>query len=294
MRIGPRRLEAAQSLSSRIWVDQRAPAAAVERLPRSFGLGEAVGDGVDSGGVMAEPAMAPFNLDVLCQRAGTLDAPPPGADTARPTEDRGGRDRRRLGERGAKVAAAVVGALAAGHLIDSPRVGRTRMSGEWTAERNHHFDVVRAGLGKLARIETAEAPADKAHLAAGSSDDIAKKRNHSVGDAVARAVVPTLTPAGHIVSVIGKKGSQRTRRDIARHQTGKDQDRTSVASRGQAQQWQTREERSEFVNRAALQKKQGFRRRRERGGGDGHDRILFQVSLRGYKARFSTDIVHQS
>jgi hypothetical protein len=121
MRIGPQRLEAAQSLSSRIWVDQRAPAA-VERLPRSFGLGEAVGDGVDRGGVMAEPAMAPFNLDVLCQRAGALDAPRPGADTVRPTEDRGGRDRRRLGESGAKVAAAVVGALAAGHLIDSPRV----------------------------------------------------------------------------------------------------------------------------------------------------------------------------
>jgi hypothetical protein len=70
MRIGPQRLEAAQSLSSRIWVDQRGPAAAVERLPRSFGLGEEVGDGVDRGGVMAEPAMAPFNLDVLCQRAG--------------------------------------------------------------------------------------------------------------------------------------------------------------------------------------------------------------------------------
>jgi hypothetical protein len=61
MRIGPQRLEAAQSLSSRIWVDQRAPAAADERLPRSFRLGESVGDGVDRGGVMAEPAMATFS-----------------------------------------------------------------------------------------------------------------------------------------------------------------------------------------------------------------------------------------
>ena len=48
-----------------VGIDQALPARAVELLPLALGLGQPVGDGVDGGRMVAEPAMAAVDLDVL-------------------------------------------------------------------------------------------------------------------------------------------------------------------------------------------------------------------------------------
>jgi hypothetical protein len=51
--------------AARIGVDYGAPAGTVEGLPVPFGLSQAVGHGVDDGGMMAHAAMAARDLDTL-------------------------------------------------------------------------------------------------------------------------------------------------------------------------------------------------------------------------------------
>src|SRR5689334_9555772 len=92
-----------KGLAVRVGVDDRAPAGAVERLPLSLALGEAIGDGIDHGGVMAHPAMAAFDLDALRLRGGLLHAALPGADAVGPAEDRRGRHRWGDGQRSAEA-----------------------------------------------------------------------------------------------------------------------------------------------------------------------------------------------
>src|SRR5881275_3218818 len=128
----------------RIGIDHATPAAAVERPPLAFLLREAVSHRVDSGGMMPHAAMAALDLDALGLRARLLHAALPGADAVGAAEDRRGRHRRRNGE------------IAAG----------MRIAGKGAAERDHLAHAVGHHFGELARIETAEAPADQADLAA--------------------------------------------------------------------------------------------------------------------------------
>ena len=57
--------EGIAALSRRIGINETAPAAAVERLPLPFGLGEAIGHGIDDGRMMPHAAMAAFDLDAF-------------------------------------------------------------------------------------------------------------------------------------------------------------------------------------------------------------------------------------
>src|SRR3954454_3595212 len=111
-------------LPVRIGVNEAAPAAAVERGPLAFLLREALGHGVDRGGVMAHAAMAALDLDAFGHVRGLLAAALPGADAVGAGEDRGGRHRRRAGQRAAETPVFLVGASAARHLVDAPGVGR--------------------------------------------------------------------------------------------------------------------------------------------------------------------------
>src|SRR5882724_7784889 len=79
-----------------VGIDQALPARAVEPLPLALGLGQAIGDGVDGGRMVAEAAMAAIDLDVLDLPVLVVDAGLPGADAVRAAEDRGGRHGRRL------------------------------------------------------------------------------------------------------------------------------------------------------------------------------------------------------
>src|SRR6185437_16548605 len=121
-------------LPVRIGKEDRAPAGAVERLPLAFRLGEALGDRVDHGGVMAHAAMAALDLDALGVRGRLLLAALPGADAVGAAVDRGRRHRRRLGKRATEARVFVVGAAAAGKFIDTPGIGRARRAGERAAE----------------------------------------------------------------------------------------------------------------------------------------------------------------
>src|SRR5882757_11297532 len=104
----------------RIGIDQAAPAAAVERGPFAFGLREAVGDGVDHGRMMGHAAMAALDLDALDLGGGFFHATLPGADAVGTAEDRGGRDRRRLGQSATETLVYLIGAVAAGEFVDTP------------------------------------------------------------------------------------------------------------------------------------------------------------------------------
>src|SRR5260370_10375202 len=77
---------------------QGAPAAAIEFLPVSLGLGEAVGDRIDRRRMMTQAAVAAIDLDILARRAVLIETGLPGADAVAAAEDRGGRHRRRLGQ----------------------------------------------------------------------------------------------------------------------------------------------------------------------------------------------------
>src|SRR5450631_1807635 len=147
-------------VASSIRKSQGAPAAAIEFLPVSFGLGEAVGDGVDRRRMMAEAAMAAIDLDVLARRGVLVETGLPGADAVAAAEDRGGRHGRRVDQR---VEQFVIVDLAARHLlVGAPGVGRFRRTGERAAEADHAAHLVRCELGELAGIEAAQAPTDEA------------------------------------------------------------------------------------------------------------------------------------
>src|SRR5260370_40980111 len=83
-------------VASPIRKSQSAPAAAIEFLPVSFGLGEAVGDGVDRGRVVAQAPMDAIYLQVPAGRAVLVETGLPGADAVAAAEDPGGRHGRRL------------------------------------------------------------------------------------------------------------------------------------------------------------------------------------------------------
>src|SRR5271170_238640 len=96
------------------------------------------------------------------------------------------------------------------------------MGGERTAKRDNGLNLIGANLGQLACVDAAEAPADKADFAPASLGEFPHACDHSLGDAVAQAIVTTLAPTAHLVTVVRKKGSERPRREVACNQARKD------------------------------------------------------------------------
>src|SRR5260370_109262 len=179
---------------------QSAPAAAIEFLPVSFGLGEAVGNGIDRCRMMAEAAMAAIDLDVLARRAVLVETGLPGADAVAAAEDRAGRHGRRLDQRVEQFL--IVDLATRHHLVGAPGVGRFRRTGERAAEADHAAHLVRRELGELARIEAAQAPADEADPASiVALEQFVDAGQHVALEAAAQAVVAALLPAVHAVTV---------------------------------------------------------------------------------------------
>src|SRR5580704_6975884 len=208
------------------------PAGAVELLPLAFGLGQPVGDGIDGGRMMAEPAMAAVDLDILDLGALLVDAGLPGADAVGAAEDRGGRHRRRLAERPGEVLVAVLDPLAGGELVDLPGVGCLGAAGERAAQADHTAHLVGQALGELARIDAAQTPADQAELAAAMAVVELLDPLHHVGlDAGAQAEIAALVPAVHGIALRFQETPERLGREIAGQQTGQYQHRMSVATR---------------------------------------------------------------
>ena len=79
------------------------------------------------------------------------------------------------------------GAAAACHFINTPGVGRLRMTGERTAKRNHRTHPIGHHLGELPRIETAKAPTDQADLASMRVGKFAHEIDHRALHAIAQA-----------------------------------------------------------------------------------------------------------
>src|SRR6478609_7332186 len=199
-------------LPMRIGIDHAAPAAAVEGPPAAFLLRKAISHREDSGGMMAHAAMAALDLDALGLRARLLHAALPGADTVGAAEDRCGRHRRRDGEIATELRIDLVGLPPARPFIDAPGIGRMRVAGKGAAQRDHLAYAVGHHLRELARIETAEAPADQADLAAMLVAELLNQIHHRVLHALAQAVIATLAPAAHRIALARQKGAQRARR----------------------------------------------------------------------------------
>src|SRR5579871_820928 len=196
------------SLPVRIGIDQAAPARAVERLPLSLGLCEAIGDRIDHGRMMAHAAMAALDLDALGDRGGFLLATLPGADAVGAAEDRRGWHWRRFRQRPAETVV-LLGAAAAGHLIDAPGVGGLRMTGEGTAKRDHRAHPAGHHLGELPRIEAAKAPADQADLAVIAVAEFVHEPDHPLLHAGTQTEVAALPPARNRVSLVLQETAQR-------------------------------------------------------------------------------------
>src|SRR5258705_471125 len=86
------------------------------------------------------------------------------------------------------------GGLAADELEDAPGVRRARVAGEGRAERDHAAHEVGQLLGQLTGVDTTQAPADQAHLAAVALVQFSHLRDAAFQHALARAEVPALLP----------------------------------------------------------------------------------------------------
>src|ERR1700687_1049256 len=114
--------------------------------------------------MMATAAVAAIDFDVLALRTVLVEARLPGADAVAAAEDRGGRHRRRAGQRAAERIV-LFDLAAARQFIGTPGVGGFRRAGQRTGETDHAEQLFGRALGKLAGIEAAQTPADEAHLA---------------------------------------------------------------------------------------------------------------------------------
>src|SRR6185437_5981789 len=266
--------EAAPPLPRGIGIDDAAPAAAVEWRPFALRLRQAVGHCVDHGGMMTHAAMAALDLDVLGPGRRPFHAPLPGADTVGAAEDRGGWHRWRFRQRSAEPAILFVGAPAARHFINPPGIGRLRAARKRTAKRDHRAHPVRHDLGELARIETAEAPADQTDLAAMAVAELPHQIDHGALYAVAQAEVSALAPAADGIAAVLQEAAQRSGRDIRSHQPRQYQHGMAVAPWREAQQRQRSKEGAQFVDGSPLQEHQGPGRRTKRLRSSGH-RISF-------------------
>src|SRR5262249_33305526 len=131
-------------------------APAGEGTPGSFGLRQAVSDHRERRDVMAHPAVAALDHDVLAARALVLEAALPGDDAIAPADDRGAGHR----EGKAQPVGPRVGAAAgAEQARDVAREGIA----EGARQRDHLTHVVRPPARQLARVDAAEAPADETH-----------------------------------------------------------------------------------------------------------------------------------
>src|ERR1700730_2788822 len=217
-------------VASPIRKSQSAPAAAIEFLPVSLGLGEAVGDGIDGRRMMAEAAMAAVDLDVLARRGVLVETGLPRADAVAAAEDRGGRHGRRLDQRIEQFL--IVDLAARHHLVGAPGVGRFRRTGKWAAEADHAAHLVGRELGELARIEATQAPADEADLAPiVALEQFVDAGHHVALEAAAQAVVAALFPAVRAVAVRIEEAAQGPRARIVGQKARQDEDRMAIAAR---------------------------------------------------------------
>src|SRR5258707_2415654 len=213
-----------------IWKGQGAPAAAIEFLPVSFGLDEAVGDRIDRRRMMAQAAVAAIDLDILARRAVLIETGLPGADAVAAAEDRGGRYGRRLGQR---IEQFLIVDLAARHqLVGAPGVGRFRRTGERAAEADHAAHLVGRELGELAGTEAAQAPADQADLASiVALEQFVDAGHHVALEAAAQAAVAALLPAVRAVTVRIEKAAQGLRARIVGQKARQNEHGMAIATR---------------------------------------------------------------
>src|SRR5580765_6530352 len=105
-------------------VDPAAQPGTAKRRPRTLGLRQPVCYGVKRDGMMAQPAMAAFDLDVFRAGTLTLHAALPGDDAIAATED--GRCRHWRRRRHLLHAGPVFDAAATEALVQPPRVAGPR------------------------------------------------------------------------------------------------------------------------------------------------------------------------
>src|SRR6185436_6494349 len=75
-----------------------------------------------------------------------------------------------------------------------PCIGCTRVPGKWRTERDHATHILVELLGKLARVDPAEAPADQAHARAVPLYRGLQQRAQAFEHAVTRPEVESLLP----------------------------------------------------------------------------------------------------
>src|SRR5258707_454019 len=186
--------------------------------------------------MMAHAAMAALDLDVLGAGGWLFHAALPREDAVGGAEARRGRHRGRCRNRSAEPRILFVGAAAARHLIDPPGIGRLRIACKRAAERDHRAHAIGHHLGELARVDTAQAPADQADLAPMRVGQLMHQIDHRMLHAVARPEVAALTPAARRIAAALQEAAQRTGRRVRSDQARQHQSRMAVTPPRQAAQ----------------------------------------------------------
>src|SRR5208337_3137262 len=199
-----------------------------ERLPSVLGLAQPVRDRKQHDRVVTHPEMAACHLDALALGSLILATAPPRNDAITPAVDRRERDCERRTEPLAELL------LVRMKLATSEQRGReVRCFGitEWTRKCDHLAYIVRESSCELASIDTAEAPADQTHRPIVPATHLFEALRQTSSDLRARPEVAPETPAIGGITESLKESSQRTRRQVAAHETRQYQDRLTVSAR---------------------------------------------------------------
>ena len=125
-------------------------------------------------------------------------------------------------------------ATPAGDFVESPGVRFARIAGEGRTEGDDETHQLRRQLGELARIESAEAPANNADRAAMLAPKRAQRRVHTLENALAQPEVDALAPADRGVAARTQETTQNRGARVARGEPRQHQDGMPVPLRGGA------------------------------------------------------------
>src|SRR5664279_2390033 len=155
----------------------------------------------------------------------------------------------------------ILNGFARHHFIDALGIGRRNVAREWTAERNDVTHHVWHMQREVARVDTAETPADKADFAAGGVVNTHQKLAQFLAHAVNAADIASESPRMRRETEKIEIAPQNERRDVGREQTGQHQNRMAVAAWRGEQRRRQQKCRIQFEQSSALGQKQSESRR---------------------------------
>src|SRR4029079_2598869 len=126
-------------MSRRVWIQPLERARPFKWFPLSFGLGQAVRNGVERHRVDCSPDLTSFELDVLRHRTARLNAALPGDNAIASAVDRGSRN---WGGRSEVIPLTIVFIIFIKKPVERCCIGRVGVDGQGRAQCDNATDVL--------------------------------------------------------------------------------------------------------------------------------------------------------